>query len=333
MIFNVEMKRDAYNDIVRLIAAFCVIGVHWVGSLSFSCPDIGWYRFIISLLGKINSYGVPLYWVLSGYYILGKKYDNPYEFCHKRIVRIVIPYLIYACVYVVYFRGIEQHSPISIIPGYFFDVVTANVHPTHWFVYTIIGIYAGVPFLSKMFFSLSDKEVAALFYIGVLITLCKNVFNIFSLSFGINGYPFMDTLLSFISAYCIRRLSGKDGLIDFVMKNWIFVATLLFAIDYFLDFSFARLIVPAMIVSNADSCKIEIEGIAKECLSLISAHSFSIYLIHAAVVSALLKIYEKMGVPYLTAVFSGYFAVFLVSFVFVLIVDKLVTNRISRALT
>ena len=36
--------REAYNDMVRPIAVFLVIGVHWVGLLSSSCPDIGFSK-------------------------------------------------------------------------------------------------------------------------------------------------------------------------------------------------------------------------------------------------------------------------------------------------
>lgn len=331
---NNTIKRDTLNDMVRVIAMLLVIGVHWFGSMAEYCPQTGTAPVVMDFLDKLTRLGVPLFFALSGYYILGKEIRDTKAFYYKRFLRVIVPYLIYAAIYVVYFTVFEEHRPAMIPKNYIVNVLTGNVHGTHWFVYSIIGLYFATPFLSRMFRALSDREVIMLYLTAVSFGLLDAIFGLFGYRFGINTYVFEGTLLSFMSGYCTQRCMDAIG-----ADRWkhtglyrILIITTLFITYCFTEWGILLTLTAGIAVSGNN--RHISDGKILAVTGFMSRYSYSVYLIHAAVVSAVLHIYTGWGGAHFgLKTVAGYIAVFLCSLAFVIVFDLLCTDRIIKTLS
>ena len=331
---NNTIKRDILNDIVRIVAMLLVIGVHWFGSMAEYCPQTGAFPAVMDFLDKLTRLGVPLFFALSGYYILGKEIKDTKAFYYKRFVRVIVPYLIYAAIYVVYFTVFEECRPTMMLKNYIVNVLTGNVHGTHWFVYSIIGLYFATPFLSRMFRTLSDREVMFLYLAAVSFGLLDAIFGLFGYGFGINTYVFEGTLLTFMSGYCTQRCLDAIG-----TDRWkhtglyrILIITALFIIYCFTEWGILLTLTAG--ISVAGNNRYASDNKISVVTGFLSRYSYSVYLIHAAVVSAVLHIYTGWGgARFGMQTVAGYIVVFLFSLAFVIVFDLLCTDRIIKSLS
>lgn len=331
---GIDSGRDTINDLIRVVAMFLVIGVHWFGSLVDYCPQEGLAIVALNFISKLTRLGVPIFFSLSGYYILGKEITNIKDFYYKRFVRVVVPYLIYAVFYVFYFSVFEDHEPVMLLKNYIVNVLTGNVHGTHWFVYSILGLYFATPFLSRMFKALSDKEVMVLYITALSLGMLNCIFGLFGSRFGINTYVFQDQLLTFISGYCMQRCLNvlqKKKHINTVIYRLLLI-TALFVLFCFTEWDICLCIIAGLAVAgNTEQSMCCICG---KVVALVSRYSYSVYLAHAAVISAVLQIYRGWSGNYFgLKAFVGYIAVFGASFTFALVFDTLCTNRVIKALS
>jgi len=324
-----DSSRDVVNDIIRIVAMFLVIGVHWFGSLEKYWPQDGASLFIYGLIDKLTGFGVPLFFSLSGYYILGKEITDIKGFYYKRFVRVVVPYLLYAALYMLYFTVYEDHQPALFLKNYIINMLTGNVHGTHWFVYSILGLYFATPFLSKMFRALSDREVMLLYITSVSFGLLNCIFGIFGYKFGINTYVFEGTLLTFMSGYCTQRCldSVKTEKLIYAAICRIAAIIALFILYCLTGWDILKCVIAGLVV--AGNTKQVSESRKTGAIRFLSIYSYSVYLVHAAVISAVFSAYDDWsGKLFGLKVFVGYVVVFAVSFVFTLVFDWLFTNRI-----
>lgn len=309
---------------------FLVIGVHWVGSIETNCPNVAFDSILTCGLDKLNSLGVPVFFALSGYYLLAEEHDDILAFYRGRFKRVIIPYLIYAVIYVTYFVGIEQHTPEKIPLMYVVDLLTANVHGTHWFVYSILGLYLATPFLAKMFSRLRDSEVAILFGVGLSLGIAGNIARIFGYDFGISDYTFTGNLLCYISGYCMNRLSGSPGMRLVLKYKWIICAGLYILICISGFSSLYTAIAGLILAGNKDFEPAPVTG---RIITVMSEYSYTTYLIHAAVISLILRLYRNWTDNYVLKLIAGYFIVYSLSFCIVFVIDNTVTRRIVNAVS
>ena len=322
------MNRKIYYDKIRILAMFLVIGVHAVGSIAQFAQGVV-QETVAGTLDSINSLGVPIFFALSGLFILSKDYTDIIGFYKKRLIRIGIPYLIYSILYVCYFTGYEENNIFGIPAAYVKDILTANVHPTHWFVYSIIGLYFAAPFLSRMFHAISDDELKILFGGCLLVTVLCRSFELFGLSFGVGDVVFNSgALWSFIGAYSFNRLMGTKGGNNILVKYHLLISGIL-AVLYVISKEglFSQIAVMFLLIDDGTTDD-KNESIWNNLIGDISKHSYSVYLIHAAVISLLLRLYTNWTDFFIVKCFLIYIVVFLISFALVKIIDFLITDRI-----
>lgn len=324
---NIKNQRTLYYDILRTIAMFLVIGVHAVGSITMYAPETTGYAVLIRVLENLNNLGVPIFFALSGRFLLSEKIDHIGQFYKKRLTKILIPFAIYAWVYIVYFTGIEQANPFGIPKAYVIGLLTNQVHPTHWFVYTILGFYLVTPFLSKMLQNMKDNEIAVMLGICIGCVFVQDVFSIFQLDFGIKDIVFNGSIYYFLSGYCICRLQNMNFMKNIKRFRWplvlalcvIHIAVSWSAVEYML--------IPLLMLPVEQK---QVTGMAGKVVTTISRHSYSVYLIHAAVISALLKVYTDWTNGFAWKVFVIYIVVFAGAFSIAVVVDTILTNRIIQ---
>ncbi|MBD1394490.1 acyltransferase [Mucilaginibacter glaciei] len=162
----------AYLNVLRIFACLMVLAVH-SGEFFY----IGASNAIVRENHVwVNNYGsfmracVPLFVMISGYLLLPIK-EEPNVFYKKRFSRILIPFLIWSCMYAIvpYLLGNNTLSQLwhnlYIIPLSFSD------NAGHlWFLYMLIGIYLFIPVISPWVQSAS-KQFKQFFLLLWIITL------------------------------------------------------------------------------------------------------------------------------------------------------------------
>lgn len=320
-------KRNIYYDIVRITAMFLVIGVHALGSIE-QYAETGVQKAFTACLGDLNDLGVPIFFALSGVFILSKEYDDIRKFYKNRLIRIGVPYLVYAAIYVCYFTGYDERNPLGIPFAYVKDILTAGVHPTHWFVYTLMGIYFAAPFLSRMVHAVNDRELMLLFGGCLFINIACRMFSYFGMSFGIDNVIFnTGNLWLFFAGYSSYRLIKKSLFLTKYHLLFSAVAVLIYLLTHEILFGQA-----AVMLLLAEGKNPDFQGMTGSITANISKYSYSVYLIHAAVISLILKVYDNWSEYYCLKGILIYFAVFLISYLMVRVIDFLITDRIIAKL-
>ncbi len=323
-------KRNLYYDIIRVAALFLVIGVYAVDSIAPYAPDDQLSGFMTGFLDSLNSLGLPFFFALSGLFLLSRPIENFGSWYKTHYLRLFIPYACYGLLYVIYFTGIEQHNPAMIPLAWIRGLLCHDIHPTHWFIYAIAGLYFAAPALNRMFHAMSDREVAIIFNVSLLLILTDSIFERLGLSFGMNSYVFnIDNLLIFITGYCAVRLKDRPFQV-FLRKRRIILLPLFIILKYF----FPRFPLFVYMIVRMAMQPPEKETVLNPHLSriitFISMHSYSVYLVHAAVLSCILKFHTDWSSLYQVKILLIYPVVAILSLVLVVIPDRFINRLPAR---
>lgn len=154
-------QRIVWVDWMRVAACFMVILVHSTepfylggdGSLILTQTDAFWSSFFDSFVRAC----VPLFIVASSYLQFPLHYSAG-EFCRRRAVRILVPFVIWSIVYACVW-GTPADNLMSLLLNF-------NYSAGHlWFVYMLIGVYFLMPLLSPWAEKVGKKELQV--YLGI----------------------------------------------------------------------------------------------------------------------------------------------------------------------
>ena len=325
-------NRIVYIDIVRIFALLCVIGVHWVGTVQKVSPVGETYQIINHSLDTMNALGVPIFFALSGFLTLRKTIGDIRLFYKRRLIRLGIPYLVYAVIYVGYLTGIENKSPERIPISFIHDVLTANVHGTHWFVFALLGLTFAAPFISIVLSNLTHTQICILYAGAVILTLIGDIYGVFGMSFPLEGtFVFCGNLLLYIGGYCMDRIAADCSKSKWgrIKKYIPYVLIGLFLIQVVYNTTVVTVILSSLIFFDVKEIKTSERGVA--LLKSVSKSSYSMYLIHAAVVSLVWRFYCKWTGAYFFQLLTGYIIVFVLSLIIAILMDWLIVDRLFRA--
>lgn len=156
-----ENKREVWVDWLRVVACFLVLVVHSTepfylggdGSQVLTAADAWWVAFFDTLARAC----VPLFVIASSYLLFPLKY-NAGEFVRRRAGRILVPFVIWTCVYaLVWGEPVQNFKDL---------LLNFNYSAGHlWFVYMLIGLYIIMPMLSPWAERVSRRELAV--YLGL----------------------------------------------------------------------------------------------------------------------------------------------------------------------
>lgn len=308
-------KRDYYYELMRIFAMFLVIGAHSLGSIVVYAEGSFQTAFAYAL-NILTGMGPQLFFALSGCFILRKVPENILEWYKRHYIKLLVPFMIYGVGYVLYFKGIEERNPAGIPLGYVESFFTTGFHGTHWFIYAIFGLYFAAPFLAKLFKELSDNE-AAILLVGILgADLFIWIFSLFGWEYGY-AYLFFNgsRIKVFILGYLAWRLS--EQWIPEKLLKWRFPLVILFFILQILitnGFTTDTLIFLLLIPHKCKHTPVE------KLVSLATETSYYVYLVHAAVISLVLKIFTNWGGPlFPVKIVLIQFVVWVISLVIVLL--------------
>lgn len=152
--------RDARLQWVRSIGAILVVCLHSASEHMYSLAYGSAEWWFVNIINGLSRCSVPLFVMASGAVFLDRDILDFKEFYSKRLRRIAVPIIVWTVVYIVV--GIlENHVSLTNIK-YFKNLLESlyNGKPYYhlWYLYMLIGLYLVVPFISRLWASLNEKQ-------------------------------------------------------------------------------------------------------------------------------------------------------------------------------
>lgn len=342
-------KRVVYCDILRIISIIGIICLH----IMANTRDVYLYSnkkyyFILTFFDSIPRFAVPIFFMITGAFMLGRKSKENYlQFLQKRIPKLLIPLIIFCIIYYVY-DGITLNNNMAIID--FWNKFSSGLEIKYhlWFMYSIITIYLFIPFLQKFIEKLNKKDlknlIIVLFIFGNLINTINTIFTRVNIRF-LTAFRVPDLLIyinyTFLGYYLFKYdiktedrkklyIVGIISLIlmpifDFICTSDIREDNMLIALSIF-AFFYA---IAFFVFAKYNFHKINISSKNEMFINKIANSVFYIYLVHVLVIEITRKIIYKIFIPQRLIQYSLFFIihsiiVIIVSFIIGIIINYLV---------
>ena len=170
-------SRNAAMDIIRIVAAFTVLSVHFFLHNGFYSQTVeGVPMYIMVLMRTLFSVCVPLFMILTGYLMshktLSRKY---YSGISKTLIIFVLATL--ACMI---FKTIHDNEPFT-LKAFIFGTLDFTGANYSWYIEMYIGLFLLIPFLNLAYNKLKNKRQKQVLVLTlVFLTIIPTVFNIFN---------------------------------------------------------------------------------------------------------------------------------------------------------
>ena len=330
-------------DLVRVVAVFQVVLVHLSYVIFFKEEVLSANWRAANFYDSFSRMGVPLFFMASGYLLLGKS-ETITDFFRKRLVKVGIPTLFWSIVYLLW--SVEAYtngtmSPLAVAISMLKAIYTGNVEIHLWFLYILIGIYLVVPVL-RVYLSAASKRdlayfVAVWFLASPLLELAQR-FSGFQTALvvpvvaGYVGY--------FVMGYLLAEMNlGRRGLFLSALGCIIAIAVVYVGTSMLspaaapIDIYFYSYFSPPTVLASMCGFLLlkhigQNLGRAGSLIRKVAGTAFGIYLIHIFVVELLRKgslgfrIYSWQG-PSIYMIPLTALAVYLLSFVIVFGMQKI----------
>lgn len=164
-----------YADYLRVAATIGIVMLHCSATVVREygkIPADQWW--FANILNSLTRWGVPAFIMLSGMLLLPGKQDEPVgTFLQKRASRVLFPYLIWACVYLVETYVKIQIGWLQLTPEQLWTKILSGVTGYHlWFVPVILALYLLVPILRVMVQNASQQLLSyflVLWYLTLVV--------------------------------------------------------------------------------------------------------------------------------------------------------------------
>lgn len=155
-------NREYNMDRLRILSCFLIVLLHFSSSY-WTCVPIGSYEFtVMTVYNCLTRVGVPVFIMLSGYFLLEKPYATDWKNYLKRPVKMAITFYVWAAFYA--FQGlIVEYIRTGSVTGERLEYTKQEMifgHYHMWFCVLIIGYYFLFPFAKKI---AEDMQVLRLF--------------------------------------------------------------------------------------------------------------------------------------------------------------------------
>lgn len=220
-----EIKnKEIYLEILRIIACFFVIVSHTNNFAFESLKNYNFTWFVIIFYYILSRIAVPIFFMISGALYLSKEYSYK-EMIKRSFFRLILPLSLFSLL--IYFK----RNPILSIDNLWIfikSILEGNILGNYWFLYVLIGLYLGTPFIQKMCknFNKEDYKVLIIFnIIFINIVSILRHYNILNLSSNFS-IPIVSTYLIYyiIGNYIINyeiNLSKKQEKLFLVSSIFI----------------------------------------------------------------------------------------------------------------
>lgn len=171
-----KKARNISMDLVRCFAFFFVVCTHFMSNIGYyDQPMMGKRMFIMTVMRCFFSICVPLFMMLSGYFMGRKKVEKSH---YSKITKTLVIYLLSSLACVLYkILYLKQPYPIIEFVRGFFSFGHANYS---WYIEMYIGLFLLCPFLNLTYHNLdSKKKKQLLIFTMIFLTALPNLVNTF----------------------------------------------------------------------------------------------------------------------------------------------------------
>ena len=263
-------KRIIYLDILNIIAIIAVVAMHqnWIVHEN---PNIRAWNTSL-LVDCICYFAVPVFIMNTGATLMDyrKKYDTK-TFFQKRLKKVLIPFIFWACVMFIWrifiLKTLEIHGIVDLCNAFFFS----KEEDTYYFLFIIIGLYLIMPLLSCLTKEEYRKTLWYMFFLYIIIDgFVPNILSLFKIDWnGVITSNLGSLVIFVILGYLLSTedLKKRDKIIIHIG------AVLGLIYRYVITFYFKDLF----------ENKIKVSDNVAKALSVISGCSFGVYLTHKIV--------------------------------------------------
>lgn len=178
-------KRDISLDVIRCVALFSVVSVHFMlNNGYYQAEMVGSRMFIMSVMRAIFSVCVPLFIVLTGYLQCHKNVEKKY---YIGIKETLIIYILASIAHIIYKNSVLGQE-ISFGNGVL-SILNFSAANYSWYVEMYIGLFLLIPFLNLIYLGLDSKKKKQLLILSIgVLTALPCVVNIFTFPEGTGGF-------------------------------------------------------------------------------------------------------------------------------------------------
>lgn len=287
-------KRNLNLDLIRCVAVFSVIAVHFfLNSDFYNQPLVGKRMFFAVIARTAFMVCVPLFLLLTGYLMNTKKLTRKY---YKGILHTLCIYF-FASTIVYFFQVfyLKMDMQSKDILFYLFDVGSIGYS---WYVEMYIGLFLLIPFINLIWNGLdSQKEHKVLIISFLFCTTIPSIFSIFDFfgdrtvfpNWWIYLYPFTYYFIgAYIKTYGIPFFTFKKSFVAFIgmvllfgsINFYKFQGGVFLRPDYQDWFGFENVIDSVLLFLMLLNIKTEcLPQFIKNMIAKISSWSFAMYLL------------------------------------------------------
>ncbi|EOX8391301.1 acyltransferase [Salmonella enterica] len=341
--------RNVSADLLRIICCMLVIGIHSTPNyaLMVETNQSAMIIYQSMVLKAIVAIGLPIFFMMSGYFLLNKPSNNLLSDYRKRFVTLLVPFFIYAFInYYFLHKEMFYNEGVS---GFFRLLCESQIAiATHlWFVYVLLGIYIVSPALKVITNAIpKEKSIYAIIIIALICSWPQYEYQlpkIFTWYKSVIPLPRIDLWVGYfvigglLAKADIRRPLALKlfycSVAIQILFTWLSVNKYGFDTKPF-DFSLSMFFVACMLTIVVTGIKIQSESLLGRLILWIAPYTYGIYLIHMLI---LIWITAYFSVPtvteWVTLKALVYIpTVFVLSLALAFILDNLVVNRIVNAL-
>lgn len=147
-------KRDSSLDVIRILATFFVVSVHFFLNNGFYAEPVNDYRMFFPIMARtFFMVCVPLFIILTGYLMCNKTLSGRY---YKGITKTLVIYLLVSLVTIVY-----KHYVINDIYDFkraVLAILNFEAATYSWYIEMYIGLFLMIPFLNLAYKGLTTKR-------------------------------------------------------------------------------------------------------------------------------------------------------------------------------
>lgn len=330
-------------DLVRVVAVFQVVLVHLSYVIFFKEDLLSANWVAANFYDSLSRMGVPLFFMVSGYLLLGKS-EPVLDFFRKRFVKVGIPTLFWSAAYLLW--SVEAYrngtmTPVRIALSILKTMYLGDVEIHLWFLYILIGVYLVAPIL-RVFVSAASRRdlmyfIALWFVATPLLELAQRLVGlptalVIPVVGGYVGYFIMGYWLADVALNRRGRLLSAIGIIVAVAITFFGTNILSANAGPINAYFYSYFSLPTILASICGFLLLKdlgqnIGGVGKP-LRVVSAASFGVYLVHIFVIYLLrngnlgFRLYSWMA-PSIYMIPLTALAAFALSFIAVSILRKI----------
>ena len=157
-----------YLEYLRIIAIIFVIFNHtgiegfMLFSTKYPSNPIFWPELFLSIFCKFS---VPIFFMISGLLLFKKEYTN--KQIKAKILRMIITIIVFSFIY--YLFSIKRDNTAFDLLEFFKKLLTCNISPHFWYLYTYIFFLLSYPILKLIINNINETIIKYLIVLTIII--------------------------------------------------------------------------------------------------------------------------------------------------------------------